>query len=97
MLSVFTVMILLMSNHLTFSFLGGSVLKVSILNCKLNFLCLQDGDPCLSCFGLMKNSRDGKSYSTNLAYTPPEYLRNGNHVEFGPGLCIVDYLIFHGF
>nr|KJB47750.1 hypothetical protein B456_008G040100 [Gossypium raimondii] len=36
-----------------------------------------DGDPRLSCFGLMKNSRDGKSYSTNLAYTPPEYLRNG--------------------
>nr|GMD65254.1 probable serine/threonine-protein kinase At4g35230 [Ipomoea batatas] len=30
-----------------------------------------------SCFGLMKNSRDGKSYSTNLAYTPPEYLRTG--------------------
>ncbi|KAM2118673.1 hypothetical protein ACFX1Q_016849 [Malus domestica] len=25
---------------------------------------------------LMKNSKDGKSYSTNLAYTPPEYLRN---------------------
>ncbi|XP_021855166.1 serine/threonine-protein kinase BSK7-like [Spinacia oleracea] len=25
----------------------------------------------------MKNSRDGKSYSTNLAFTPPEYLRNG--------------------
>nr|POE92948.1 putative serine/threonine-protein kinase [Quercus suber] len=38
----------------------------------------EDGDPRLSCFGLMKNSRDGKSYSTNLAYTPPEYLRNGN-------------------
>lgn len=38
---------------------------------------LQNGDPRLSCFGLMKNSRDGKSYSTNLAYTPPEYLRNG--------------------
>ncbi|MBA0619931.1 hypothetical protein Godav_005718 [Gossypium davidsonii] len=36
----------------------------------------EDGDPRLSCFGLMKNSRDGKSYSTNLAYTPPEYLRN---------------------
>ncbi|KAG5248971.1 kinase family protein [Salix suchowensis] len=31
----------------------------------------EDGDPCLSSFGLMKNSRDGKSYSTNLAYTPP--------------------------
>lgn len=27
----------------------------------------------------MKNSRDGKSYSTNLAYTPPEYLRTGFH------------------
>lgn len=39
---------------------------------------LQNGDPRLSCFGLIKNSRDGKSYSTNLAYTPPEYLRNGN-------------------
>ncbi|KAM6541124.1 hypothetical protein CsatB_005571 [Cannabis sativa] len=37
----------------------------------------EDGDPRLSCFGLMKNSRDGKSYSTNLAYTPPEYLKNG--------------------
>ncbi|XP_068331212.1 serine/threonine-protein kinase BSK1-like isoform X2 [Pyrus communis] len=34
-----------------------------------------DGDPRLSSFGLMRNSRDGKSYSTNLAYTPPEYLR----------------------
>ncbi|KVI07735.1 Protein kinase, catalytic domain-containing protein [Cynara cardunculus var. scolymus] len=39
----------------------------------------ENGDPRLSCFGLMKNSRDGKSYSTNLAYTPPEYLRNGNN------------------
>jgi BR-signaling kinase len=42
----------------------------------------QDGDPRLSCFGLMKNSRDGKSYSTNLAYTPPEYLRTGIHHTF---------------
>jgi hypothetical protein len=25
----------------------------------------------------MKNSRDGKSYSTNLAFTPPEYLKTG--------------------
>ncbi|THG18065.1 hypothetical protein TEA_019459 [Camellia sinensis var. sinensis] len=40
----------------------------------------RDGDPRLSCFGLMKNSRDGKSYSTNLAYTPPEYLRNGGFI-----------------
>lgn len=38
---------------------------------------LQEGNPRLSCFGLMKNSRDGKSYSTNLAFTPPEYLRTG--------------------
>ncbi|KAL8119098.1 hypothetical protein AgCh_016557 [Apium graveolens] len=36
-----------------------------------------DGNPRLSCFGLMKNSRDGKSYSTTLAFTPPEYLRTG--------------------
>ncbi|XP_062108737.1 serine/threonine-protein kinase BSK5-like [Humulus lupulus] len=35
----------------------------------------QDGIPRLSCFGLTKNSRDGKSYSTNLAFTPLEYLR----------------------
>ncbi|KAL5081032.1 hypothetical protein RYX36_009453, partial [Vicia faba] len=38
----------------------------------------EDGDPRLSSFGLMKNSRDGKSYSTNLAYTPPEFLRTGD-------------------
>ncbi|KAG5023081.1 hypothetical protein JHK82_018984 [Glycine max] len=37
----------------------------------------QDGNPRLSCFGLMKNSRDGRSYSTNLAFTPPVYLRTG--------------------
>ncbi|KAJ0048577.1 hypothetical protein Pint_15990 [Pistacia integerrima] len=36
-----------------------------------------EGDPRLSSFGLMKNSRDGKSYSTNLAYTPPEFLQKG--------------------
>lgn len=34
-------------------------------------------NPRLSTFGLMKNSRDGKSYSTNLAFTPPECLRTG--------------------
>lgn len=39
----------------------------------------QDGNPRLSTFGLMKNSRDGKSYSTNLAFTPPEYLRTGKY------------------
>ncbi|KAF9607499.1 hypothetical protein IFM89_036449 [Coptis chinensis] len=35
----------------------------------------KDGNPRLSCFGLMKNSRNGKSYSMNLAFTPPEYMR----------------------
>lgn len=43
----------------------------------LQFVMIQEGNPRLSCFGLMKNSRDGKSYSTNLAFTPPEYLRTG--------------------
>ncbi|CAB4269974.1 unnamed protein product [Prunus armeniaca] len=41
----------------------------------------EDGNPRISTFGLMKNSRDGKSYSTNLAFTPPEYLRTG--VQYG--------------
>ncbi|CAH8391340.1 unnamed protein product [Eruca vesicaria subsp. sativa] len=35
------------------------------------------GNPRLSCFGLMKCIREGKSYSTNLAFAPPEYLRQG--------------------
>ncbi|KAK7282050.1 hypothetical protein RIF29_10549 [Crotalaria pallida] len=34
---------------------------------------IQEGNARLSCFGLMKNSRNEKSYSTNLAFTPPEY------------------------
>lgn len=56
----------------------------------------ESGDPRLSCFGLMKNSRDGKSYSTNLAYTPPEYLRNGRvtqeSVVFSYGTVLLDLL-----
>ncbi|KAG0564746.1 hypothetical protein M758_8G131300 [Ceratodon purpureus] len=56
----------------------------------------QDGDPRLSCFGLMKNSRDGKSYSTNLAYTPPEYLRTGRvtpeSVIYSYGTVLLDLL-----
>lgn len=56
----------------------------------------ENGDPRLSCFGMMKNSRDGKSYSTNLAYTPPEYLRNGRvtpeSVIFSVGTVILDLL-----
>ncbi|KAG8092420.1 hypothetical protein GUJ93_ZPchr0012g21195 [Zizania palustris] len=56
----------------------------------------ENGDPRLSCFGLMKNSRDGKSYSTNLAYTPPEYLTNGRvtpeSVVFSFGTVLIDLL-----
>ncbi|KAH9654898.1 serine/threonine-protein kinase BSK1 [Citrus sinensis] len=56
----------------------------------------EDGDPRLSCFGLMKNSMDGKSYSTNLAYTPPEYLKNGRvipeSVIYSFGTVLLDLL-----
>ncbi|KAJ4715876.1 Kinase family protein [Melia azedarach] len=56
----------------------------------------EDGDPRLSCFGLMKNSRDGRSYSTNLAYTPPEYLKNGRvtpeSVIYSFGTVLLDLL-----
>ncbi|XP_048232989.1 serine/threonine-protein kinase BSK2 isoform X2 [Ricinus communis] len=55
-----------------------------------------DGDPRLSSFGLMKNSRDGKSYSTNLAYTPPEFLRTGRvipeSVIYSYGTVLLDLL-----
>ncbi|KAE9597754.1 hypothetical protein Lal_00041454 [Lupinus albus] len=53
-------------------------------------------NPRLSCFGLMKNSRDGKSYSTNLAFTPPEYLRTGRvtpeSVTYSFGTLLLDLL-----
>ncbi|KAG1359376.1 Serine/threonine-protein kinase BSK2 [Cocos nucifera] len=56
----------------------------------------EDGDPHLSSFGLMKNSRDGKSYSTNLAYTPPEFLRTGpvipESVIYSYGTVLLDLL-----
>ncbi|XP_052169833.1 serine/threonine-protein kinase BSK2 isoform X1 [Diospyros lotus] len=56
----------------------------------------QNGDPRLSSFGLMKNSRDGKSYSTNLAYTPPEFLRTGRvipeSVVYSYGTVLLDLL-----
>ncbi|XP_043716657.1 serine/threonine-protein kinase BSK3-like isoform X2 [Telopea speciosissima] len=55
-----------------------------------------DGNPRLSPFGLMKNSRDGKSYSTNLAFTPPEYLRTGRvtpeSVIYSFGTLLLDLL-----
>lgn len=56
----------------------------------------EDGDPRLSSFGLMKNSRDGKSYSTNLAYTPPEFLRTGRvtpeSIIYSYGTVLLDLL-----
>ncbi|KAI7998615.1 Serine/threonine-protein kinase BSK5 [Camellia lanceoleosa] len=56
----------------------------------------KDGNPRPSCFGLMKNSRDGKSYSTNLAFTPPEYLRTGRvtpeSVVYSFGTLLLDLL-----
>ncbi|MBA0704081.1 hypothetical protein Golax_016361 [Gossypium laxum] len=56
----------------------------------------QEGNPRLSSYGLMKNSRDGKSYSTNLAFTPPEYLRTGRvipeSVVYSFGTLLLDLL-----
>ncbi|PWA65376.1 tetratricopeptide-like helical domain-containing protein [Artemisia annua] len=56
----------------------------------------EEYNPRLSCFGLMKNSRDGKSYSTNLAFTPPEYLRTGRvtpeSVIYSFGTLLLDLL-----
>ncbi|KAI3905102.1 hypothetical protein MKX01_017348 [Papaver californicum] len=56
----------------------------------------EDGDPRLSSFGLMKNSRDGKSFSTNLAYTPSEFLRTGRvipeSVIYSYGTVLLDML-----
>ncbi|KAJ0236825.1 Protein kinase domain-containing protein [Hirschfeldia incana] len=56
----------------------------------------EEGDPRLSTFGLMKNSSDGKSYSTNLAYTPPEFLRTGRvipeSVVYSYGTILIDLL-----
>ncbi|KAL6203333.1 hypothetical protein ACLB2K_027033 [Fragaria x ananassa] len=56
----------------------------------------KDGNPRLSCFGLMKNSKDGKSYSTNLAFTPPEYLRTGRVIPeslvYSFGTLLLDLL-----
>ncbi|MBA0805194.1 hypothetical protein Gohar_004731 [Gossypium harknessii] len=48
----------------------------------------EDGNPRLSTFGLMKNSRDGKSYSTNLAFTPPEYLRTDRNLQMLTDSCL---------
>ncbi|VVB12899.1 unnamed protein product [Arabis nemorensis] len=55
------------------------------------------GNPKLSCFGLMKNnSQEGKNYSTNLAFAPPEYLRLGTvipeSVTYSFGTLLLDLM-----
>ncbi|KAJ4893201.1 Protein kinase protein with tetratricopeptide repeat domain [Raphanus sativus] len=54
------------------------------------------GNPRLSCFGLMKCIREGKSYSTNLVFAPPEYLRQGTLVPessiFSFGTLLLDLM-----
>ncbi|CAN6559472.1 unnamed protein product [Malus baccata var. baccata] len=56
----------------------------------------QDWNPRLSCFGLMEKSKDGKSYSTNLAFNPPEYTNKGKvipeSVVYGFGTLLLDLL-----
>ncbi|XP_010500669.1 PREDICTED: probable serine/threonine-protein kinase At4g35230 [Camelina sativa] len=56
----------------------------------------ENGSPRLSCYGWMKNSKDGKNFSTNLAYTPPEYLISGTlipeSVVFSFGTFLLDLL-----
>ncbi|KAL1217108.1 Serine/threonine-protein kinase BSK4 [Cardamine amara subsp. amara] len=56
----------------------------------------EECNPRLSTFGLMKNSRDGKSYSTNLAFAPPEYLQTGRttaeSVIYSFGTLLLDLL-----
>ncbi|KAH0935178.1 hypothetical protein HID58_012295 [Brassica napus] len=47
----------------------------------------EDGDPRLSTFGLIKNSRYGTRYSTNLTYTPPEFSETG--------IIIPESVIYH--
>ncbi|KAH7669132.1 Non-specific serine/threonine protein kinase protein [Dioscorea alata] len=57
------------------------------------------GNPCLSCFDLVKNSRDGRSYNINIpymaAYMPPECLIGmvtPESVIFSFGIVLLDLL-----
>ncbi|KAJ0228887.1 Kinase with tetratricopeptide repeat domain-containing protein [Hirschfeldia incana] len=54
------------------------------------------GNPKLSCFGLMKNSHEGKNHSTKLAFPPPEYLSTGTlipeSVTYSFGTLLLDLM-----
>ncbi|KAM0942294.1 putative transferase, protein kinase RLK-Pelle-RLCK-XII-1 family [Dioscorea sansibarensis] len=53
------------------------------------------GNPCLSCFGLVKNIRDGRSYNTDIAYIPPEYIKGritSESVIFSFGNVLLDLM-----
>ncbi|THG08376.1 hypothetical protein TEA_012749 [Camellia sinensis var. sinensis] len=56
----------------------------------------EDCNPRLSCFGLMKSSGNGNIYSTNLAFTPPEFLKTGTvtleGVIYSFGTLLLDVL-----
>ncbi|KAK9065852.1 hypothetical protein SSX86_015253 [Deinandra increscens subsp. villosa] len=53
-------------------------------------------NPRLSCFGLMKNNQDEKSYNIGLAYTPPEYMKTGSMIAesviYSFGTILLDLL-----
>ncbi|CAH8283180.1 unnamed protein product [Eruca vesicaria subsp. sativa] len=54
----------------------------------------EEGDPRLSTFGLIKSSRDGTSYNTNLTYPPPEFSETGTvipeSVIYGYGNVLIE-------
>ncbi|XAR63072.1 Non-specific serine/threonine protein kinase [Bertholletia excelsa] len=56
----------------------------------------EDGNPKLSCFGLIKSSRNGNTYNINLAFTPPEFQKNGKitpeSVIYSMGTLLLDIL-----
>ncbi|XP_039134492.1 serine/threonine-protein kinase BSK1-like [Dioscorea cayenensis subsp. rotundata] len=53
------------------------------------------GNPCLSCFGLVKNHRDERCFHTNIAYTPPGCLygmASAKSMVFSFGILLRDLL-----
>ncbi|KAH7669142.1 Non-specific serine/threonine protein kinase protein [Dioscorea alata] len=55
----------------------------------------EGGNVCLSCFGLVKNKRDGRCFATNISYYSPEIIRGRTTREsmiFNFGLVLLDLL-----